>query len=62
VTVSLPRGVTAVAISAGAGHSLALGSDGKVYAWGNNQYGELGDGTTSDRHIPEAVTPGLGGT
>ncbi|MEK0307570.1 RCC1 domain-containing protein, partial [Bifidobacterium favimelis] len=27
-------------------HSLALGSDGNLYAWGNNVYGQLGDGTS----------------
>ena len=32
-------------ISAGAGHTLALDQDGYVWAWGNNRYGQLGDGT-----------------
>jgi alpha-tubulin suppressor-like RCC1 family protein len=32
-------------ISAGAGHTLALAGDGRVWAWGNNRYGQLGDGT-----------------
>ena len=44
VTVSLPGGVSAVAIAAGVSHSLALGSDGKVYAWGGNSCGKLGTG------------------
>ncbi len=35
-----------VAISAGT-HSLALKNDGTVWAWGYNQYGELGNGTAS---------------
>ena len=38
-------GVTAA--SGGVGHSLALRSDGTVWAWGWNGYGQLGDGTTS---------------
>ncbi|BDR55335.1 hypothetical protein KIMH_14460 [Bombiscardovia apis] len=32
-------------ISAGAGHSLALGTDRQIYAWGSNTYGELGNTT-----------------
>ncbi len=36
VAVSLPRGVTATAVSEGDGVSLAVGSDGRVYAWGDN--------------------------
>jgi uncharacterized repeat protein (TIGR02543 family) len=34
-----------VAIAAGANFSLALKSDGTVWAWGNNYYGQLGNGT-----------------
>ena len=40
--ISLPNAVKSTAISAGADHVLALGSDGNVYAWGNNAYGQLG--------------------
>ncbi len=35
-------------ISAGGDFSLALRSDGTVWAWGYNQDGELGNGTTAD--------------
>ncbi len=47
-----------VGIAAGANHSLALGGNGKVYAWGYNVNGQLGDGTTTQRVIPTLV-PGL---
>ena len=36
-------------------HVLALKSDGTVYAWGRNGWGELGDGTTADRASPGQV-------
>jgi alpha-tubulin suppressor-like RCC1 family protein len=46
-------GVTAVA--AGSSHSLALRSDGTVWAWGSNSSGQLGDGTETDSAVPEQV-------
>lgn len=46
-------GVTALAI--GGRHTLALGEDGTVWSWGVNQYGELGDGTTTERLAPVQV-------
>ena len=47
--------VTAVATSEGASHSLVLKADGTVWAWGYNNYGQLGDGTTSNRTTPVPV-------
>lgn len=44
-----------VAIAAGGGHSLALKSDGTVWAWGDDGYGQLGDGTSIDRDVPIQV-------
>jgi len=46
----------AIAIAIGAYHSLALLEDGSVRAWGNNGFGQLGVGDTTDRHTPVAVT------
>ena len=37
------------------GFSLAVGSDGNAYAWGNNEYGQLGDGTKTNRTTPVMV-------
>ena len=35
--------------------SLAVGSDGYVYAWGSNGNGRLGDGTTNGKLVPVSV-------
>ena len=42
--------ITAIAGGAYAGY--ALRSDGTVYAWGANNWGQLGHGTTTDSHVP----------
>jgi alpha-tubulin suppressor-like RCC1 family protein len=54
VSVSNLKFVTAVA--AGGRHSLAVLANGTVVSWGNNEYGQLGDGTTSTRSVPVAVS------
>ncbi|KPA13575.1 PKD domain protein [Candidatus Magnetomorum sp. HK-1] len=33
-------------------HSLALKQDGTIWAWGDNEYGQLGDSSTSNKSIP----------
>lgn len=43
-----------IAISAGAGHTVAQKSDGTLWAWGDNSYGELGTGD-SIRYEPVQV-------
>jgi alpha-tubulin suppressor-like RCC1 family protein len=48
-------------IAAGAFHSMLLKDDGTVQAWGWNGAGQLGDGTTVDRHVP-TVIPGAAGS
>lgn len=50
-----------VAIAGGSDHSLALKADGTVWAWGRNDYGQLGDNTTDERHTPVQVV-NSGGT
>jgi uncharacterized delta-60 repeat protein len=45
----------AVALAAGALHSLSLRADGTVWASGWNNWGQLGDGTTTNRSRPVQV-------
>lgn len=60
--VTLPSGVTVTAVATGKVHSLAIGSDGNVYSWGYNGFGQLGDGTTFDSSTPLAITLASGVT
>jgi alpha-tubulin suppressor-like RCC1 family protein len=61
VQVSQSTGMTnVVAVAASYSHSLALTSSGTVWAWGDNYYGQLGDGTNTNRWMPVQV-PGLTG-
>ena len=53
-TISGLTGVTAIA--GGYLYSLALKSDGTVWAWGWNPYGELGNGTYTDSNTPVQVS------
>ena len=43
------------AIAAGGNHSLYLSTEGTVYAWGSNKYGQLGDGSQISRGLPTLV-------
>jgi alpha-tubulin suppressor-like RCC1 family protein len=45
-----------IAVASGPTHSLAVKNDGTVWAWGKNQNGQLGDGTTTQRLTPVQVS------
>lgn len=58
-TSGVLSGKNVTSISVGAGYTCAI-ADGKAYCWGYNVYGQLGDGTTTQRTTPVAVsTSGL---
>ena len=44
--------------SAGANHGLALRTDGALWAWGSNVFGQLGDGTMECRDSPVRIRAG----
>ncbi len=54
---TLPTGVTATSVSVGERQVMIAGSDGHLYAWGNNSDFELGTGNTTDLSVatPTAV-------
>ena len=47
------------AISVGNSHFMAMTSDGALWTWGWNEYGQLGDGTTISRDYPVKIMSGV---
>lgn len=55
-TPVLVGGLTGItAIASGNHHTLALGSDGRVWSWGKNDKGQLGDGSLANRFNVVAI-------
>lgn len=51
-----PIGITnAVAVTVGAAHACALSADGTAACWGENFFGQLGNGTTTSSNVPVSV-------
>lgn len=40
-------------------HNAAIKDDGSLWMWGDNEYGQLGDGTTEDRAEPVKIMDGV---
>jgi alpha-tubulin suppressor-like RCC1 family protein len=45
-----------VRIASGLGHNLALKKEGTLWAWGQNNAGQVGDGTISNKFAPTQIT------
>jgi len=54
-TSGVLSGKTITRVAAGYSHSMVLASDGTVFTWGNNDYGQLGNGSVTDSNVPVAV-------
>jgi alpha-tubulin suppressor-like RCC1 family protein len=50
------------AIAAGIAHTCAITPEGGVKCWGNNKFGQLGDGTNTGSNVPVNVVGLQGGT
>ena len=54
--ISFPAGETIKDVVAGQYHTFAVTTNGRVYAWGRNDYGQLGDGTKTNRSTPTLIS------
>ena len=57
--IAVSGGLSFRAIAAGTFHTCGLTGSGAAYCWGFDDYGQLGDGSTSGGAIPAAVSGGL---
>ena len=48
-------------VACGEGHTLAIRADGSLFAWGMNNYGQIGDGTAEGNRQPFMVRQGIVG-
>jgi hypothetical protein len=44
-------------VSAGGSHTCAIKTNGSLWCWGNNLFGQLGDRTNTDRNTPIQIMP-----
>jgi alpha-tubulin suppressor-like RCC1 family protein len=55
-TSGVLAGKTILSIVAGYQHTCAIASDHQAYCWGDNTYGQLGDGSGVPSYVPVAVS------
>ena len=55
----LAPGDMIVLVRAGYENGMALTSSGRLFSWGWNGYGQIGDGTDTNRHLPTEITARL---
>lgn len=55
-TADALSGVAVTQVAVGATHSLALGTDGRVFAWGGNDRGQLGTGDITAVPVPVDIS------
>lgn len=55
VRVTAPEGITLSGLTLGEYHTCAEGSDGNTYCWGYNEYGQVGDVTSTNHLLPVKV-------
>jgi alpha-tubulin suppressor-like RCC1 family protein len=58
VQVLLPAGVRFTSLATGSSTCYGVTSSGKVYAWGSNYAGQIGNGTLTQQRKPEEVAVG----
>lgn len=61
VVLGALTGKTVVEVACGSHHSICLTSDGELYAWGQNNCGQIGSGTTTNQSTPRKVFATFGG-
>lgn len=45
-------------VACGGNHTLSIDTSGKLYAWGNNSNGQLGDASTVNANTPQLISAG----
>jgi alpha-tubulin suppressor-like RCC1 family protein len=55
VPVLVAGGIDFVSLATGNEFACGVARDGAAYCWGRNEYGQLGDGTTTNSNVPVRV-------
>ncbi|CEG44772.1 FOG: RCC1 domain [Plasmopara halstedii] len=55
LTTLVDQGVPMATVECGEFHTVALTKDGEIWAWGNGEYGRLGNGESDTCEVPEPI-------